>query len=237
MTAATAAAAKAPRHAEGVTYAVIPAMAGAELFRCETFRATLSVASCGKRWRQQRDVAFEERSACSSCQIGCSHAGEELVHRSRLYGVPICPRCRRRTMRRMIHGRRCVNCYNREREWRIGRNSKGRPPRKLRLVPARLGLVLDPGGAGERYIELAESAVRDVVELAIAALRVVDGAIAFCRPRGDVPAMTITELARMFAAKSTRLSGDDRRAADIARRHRRGGKRDAVTSSPAARAA
>jgi hypothetical protein len=89
----------------------------------------------------------------------------------------------------------CPSCYNRARELRIGRNSKGRPPRKLRLVPARIGLVIDPGGAGERYVEVAEAAARDTIELAIAALRVVDGAVAITRPRGG-EAITIAELAR-----------------------------------------
>jgi hypothetical protein len=62
--------------------------------------------------------------------------------------------------------------------------------------------------------------VRDSIELAVAALRVVDGAAAFCRPHGDAPGMTIAELARMFAAKPKRLSGADLLAADIVRRHR-----------------
>jgi hypothetical protein len=229
-------AAAAPQHAPGVIYTMLPDLPGIEMFRCDRWRATMSVANCAARWQQQRNAAVEDRSACYGCATGACHAGEEPARRSRIFSWPICPRCRRLTMRRMIGNRRCINCFNREREWRIGRNSKGRPPRKLRLVPARLGLVLDPGGAGERYLEIAEPAVRDVVELAIAALRVVDGAVAFCRPREDAPAMTIAELAGMFAAKPTRLSGDDRRAADIVRRHRRSRKRDAVTP-PAARAA
>jgi hypothetical protein len=236
MIAASAAAAKAPRHAEGVTYTVTPDMAGAELFRCETFRATLSVASCGKRWRQTRDMSLEDRTACYGCIVGAAHSGEEPDRRSRLYGLPICPRCRRRTMRRMIGNRRCINCYNREMELVRGKNSKGRPPRKLRLGPARLGLVIDPGGAGERYVELAEPAVRDNIELLVAAMRVVDGAVAITRPRGGVPSVSIAELAGMFAAKPMRLSSADLRAADIVRRHRRSRKRDAVTP-PAAGAA
>jgi hypothetical protein len=213
-------AAAAPQRAPGVIYTILPDLPGIEMFRCDRWSATMSVVSCAKRWSAQRDAAVEARSACYGCALGACHAGEEPARRSRIFSWPICPRCRRLTMRRMIGNRRCINCFNREREWRIGRNSKGRPPRKLRLVPARLGLVLDPGGAGERYLEIAEPAVRDVIELGIAALRVVDDAVAFCRPRGDVPAMTITELAGMFAAKPTRLSSADLRAADIVRRHK-----------------
>jgi hypothetical protein len=224
----------APHRAPGVEYQTRSECQALSFFRCDALRSTMSTASCALNWARQRDAALEDRSACHGCNIGAAHAGEEPDRRSVMFGLPFCNRCRRRAMR-IIGGTLCPSCWNRARELRIGRNSKGRPPRKLRLVPARLGLVIDPAGAGERYIELAEPAVRDAIELGIAALRVVDGAVAFCRPRGDAPAMTIAELAGMFAAKPTRLSGDDRRAADIVRRHR-SGRRDAVTPR-AARAA
>jgi hypothetical protein len=227
-------AAAAPQHAPGVIYTMLPDLPGIEMFRCDRWRATMSVANCAARWQQQRNAAVEDRSACYGCATGACHAGEEPARRSRIFSWPICPRCRRLTMRRMIGNRRCINCYNREREFVSGRNSKGRPPRKLRLVPARIGLVIDPGGAGERYLELAEPAVRDMLELGIAALRVVDGAVAITRARGG-EAITVADLARQFSPKPRGMSGDDRRAADIVRRHRRG-RRDAVTP-PAARVA
>jgi hypothetical protein len=74
--------------------------------------------------------------------------------------------------------------------------------------------------AAERYLEIAEPAVRDTIELAVVGLRVVDDDVAFCRPRGGSAAITVGELARMFTSSAPRLHGDDLRAADIVRRHR-----------------
>jgi hypothetical protein len=224
----------APHRAPGVEYQTRSECQALSFFRCDALRSTMSTASCALNWARQRDAALEDRSACHGCNIGAAHAGEEPDRRSVMFGLPFCNRCRRRAMR-IIGGTLCPSCWNRARELRIGRNSKGRPPRKLRLVPARLGLVIDPAGAGERYLELAEPAVRDMLELGIAALRVVDGAVAITRARGG-EAITVADLARQFSPKPRGMSGDDRRAADIVRRHRRSRKRDAVTP-PAARAA
>jgi hypothetical protein len=224
----------APHRAPGVEYQTRSECQALSFFRCDALRSTMSTASCALNWARQRDAALEDRSACHGCNIGAAHAGEEPDRRSVMFGLPFCNRCRRRAMR-IIGGTLCPSCWNRARELRIGRNSKGRPPRKLRLVPARLGLVIDPAGAGERCSELAEPAVRDMLELGIAALRVVDGAVAITRARGG-EAITVADLARQFSPKPRGMSGDDRRAADIVRRHRRSRKRDAVTP-PAARAA
>jgi hypothetical protein len=131
----------------------------------------------------------------------------------------------------MIWDRLCVSCQNRSYEVTKGRNAKGTPP-KLQLEPRRLGVVIDHGAAGARYIELLEPATVDMAEVALAALRVSGLPLAFCRPRGEVPPMTILELARMFGAKPTRLSGDDRRAADIVRRHGGGRRRGIVARAP-----
>lgn len=43
----------------------------------------------------------------------------------------ICPRCGAGTTR-MIEGRKCINCYNRQREYVAGRNAKGTAPTKMR---------------------------------------------------------------------------------------------------------
>jgi hypothetical protein len=221
----------APHRAPGVEYQTRSECQALSFFRCDALRSTMSTEACARNWRRQRDAALEDRSACHGCNIGAAHAGEEPDRRSSMFGLPFCNRCRRRAQR-LVGGMWCPSCYNRARELRVGRNSKGHAPKKLRLVPARIGLVIDPGGAGERYIEIAEPAVRDSIEVAVAALRVVDGAVAITRPRGDVPPMTITELARMFGAKPTRLSGDDRRAAGIVRRHGGGRRRGIVARAP-----
>lgn len=206
-------------HADGVTYLSAPELPGQEMFRCGSWHATMTVASCAKRWRRQRNAIVPDRDACYGCIIGAAHAGEKPDRRSRIFHWPLCPRCRRRC-ERMIGRRVCISCYNRQREFFSGRNAKGGRPR-LVLEPVRIGVIVDPGGVGERYIEIAEPAVRDTIELAVGALRVVDGAVAITRPRGDVPPMTISELTRMFATKQRRKSGVELLAADIVRRYGR----------------
>jgi hypothetical protein len=168
------------------------------MFRCNRWRATMSISSCAKRWRAHRDADVEHRDACHGCDVGAAHADEQPDQRSALYQLPICPRCRRRSSR-IIGGLRCVSCYNRQREFISGRNAKGTPP-SIVLKPARIGLVINPGEAGEVVIDVAEVAVLDSVELAVAAMRVVDGAVVFTRPRGGA-AIDLAELRRRHGTK------------------------------------
>jgi hypothetical protein len=127
-----------PRPAPGVTYAEDTAAPGLKFFRCEPHRATLSMKGCASRWAEAQAATGQlaERMAdCRSCVIGAAHAGAEHVHHSRLFGVMICPRDAgdRHTggTMRMIGNRRCVSCYNREREMKAGRNARGNVPTEL----------------------------------------------------------------------------------------------------------
>jgi hypothetical protein len=186
-------AATVPLRAAGVTYLTVPDLPGVAMFRCEKLRATMSFQSCAARWRLQRNADFERADACSGCAIGAAHSGVEPDHRSKIFGWPICPRCRRRSIR-MIGNRRCVNCYNREQEFGWGRNSRGTKPRLI-LKPARIGLVINAGDADEIAIDIAERLTLDCVEIAIGAMRVVDGRVAITRPQGG-RAIDLAELAR-----------------------------------------
>ena len=101
-----------------------------KFFRCTRLSATLSTNSCAQRHRDAQTATgdtLDRLTDCRSCQIGAHHAGVELIHYSWLYGSQICPRCGHGTTR-MIHGRRCISCYNREREFIAGRNAKGTKP-------------------------------------------------------------------------------------------------------------
>ena len=99
----------------------------------------------------------------------------------------------------MIFNRLCISCSNRQWELQRGRNSRGSKPR-LVLEPARIGLVINPGIADEIVVDVAEPMARDTTELAIGALRVVDGAVAVTRPRGGA-AISLAELARRHGPK------------------------------------
>lgn len=134
--------------APGVTYAVVTSAPGLKMFRCEPYRANLTMQGCGARWREAQTAGGEaaDRVAhCRGCSIGALHAGFRPIAYSRWFGVSICPRCSKGTTR-MIGGSRCVSCYNRERELRAGRNARGNKPVELLERPlhaVELRLVVD----------------------------------------------------------------------------------------------
>jgi hypothetical protein len=78
-----------------------------QFFRCEPYRATLATTACAERWRQaQRAVGHDADrfEKCRGCRVGAAMAGERHVHRSAIFDLGICPRCRRGGSR-MIGGR------------------------------------------------------------------------------------------------------------------------------------
>jgi hypothetical protein len=105
----------------------------------------------------------------------------------------ICPRCRRGGSR-MIGGRLCVSCWNREREVKIGRNAKNTRP-QLVLEPRRLGVVIGYGDTDQQYFEVRDDHTRDDVEMPLHVLSTVPGRVAFCRARGGRPAISTMDLA------------------------------------------
>jgi hypothetical protein len=165
-------------------------------FRCSPLRATLSVESCAANWRRAQripaaDLGFVGK--CGDCAIGSAHAGERHVHRSRIFDLEICPRCRRGGAR-MPGNRRCISCYNREREVKAGKNAKGTKP-GLVLDPRRLGAILNYGAPDQRLVDLLDPLTQDTIELAVQVLRTVRGRVAFCRPRGGRQSISTIDLA------------------------------------------
>lgn len=133
------AAPSAPREAPGVTYAENALAPGLKFFRCDAYRASLTMPGCAARWREAQTATGDRGdalSACRGCSIGALHAGYAPVHYSRFYGLSICPGCGKGTTR-MIGNRVCVSCYNRRREMRAGRNARGNRPVELLQHPLR----------------------------------------------------------------------------------------------------
>jgi hypothetical protein len=92
---------------------------------------TLSTSSCAKLWeaaQRQRPKPWESSAACRTCPVGAQHAGRPLPVPAAEQLRLICPRCRRQAAR-LINGRLCVSCMNREYEALKGRNAKGGRPR------------------------------------------------------------------------------------------------------------
>ena len=168
-------------HVEGVSYFRIEGFAP-EMFRCQTWRANLAVPSCAARWRKAQKARGEdaviEWRLCASCPIGAAHAGEPQMPRAANFGTNVCCRCRRGTLRRMIGQRHCISCWNREAEWRKGRNARGNAPIKAlaELRYLTLAVVLDPGQPGERTVEYTDIAI-DEEELRLTIGRVHEGHI------------------------------------------------------------
>ena len=175
-----------PPIAAGVDYYSIDGVPG-RFFRCLPYRATLSISACAYRWRKAQRVRGDAAipfEKCRTCPIGAAHAGEAVTYYSPLFGKPICCRCGKVSMRRMIGGRLCLSCYNREVEIRRGRNSKGNAPKKLAPLDRRtVRYAID--GAGVETFSLERSA--DLTELMVAVLRKVRGRVAFAFHGGPVP--------------------------------------------------
>ncbi len=136
-----------------------------QVFLCPKIpgRLSLSEVSCANQFTAAQSKEWAYRLPhCVDCPIGAKNAGVEI-------GAPfqkraVCVRCGSGSGR-MVLGRLCMSCYNREREWRIGKNAKGGTPREY--IP--LGrFVFTCVGNGRRYLIEATS----VVEARLAAQKV-----------------------------------------------------------------
>ena len=111
-----------------IDYFTIPELPEKPLFKCERRSATIQPGTCASMWREANGKHPPERClACKNCRIGAHHAGEGDVSLSQFRGATICGRCHRIGMR-LVAGHLCVSCWNREREYLIGRNRRGIPP-------------------------------------------------------------------------------------------------------------
>ena len=148
---------------EYVEFAELP---GVKHFHCSRYNATLSTESCAGNWREGNHLLSEKRMRCRVCPIGAVHAGETAASMSPLKGSLICGRCHIGATR-LIGKHLCISCYNRQREYLIGRNAKGSRPVKLApLEPRRIRYM-----AGSTVKTLYMPLSVDTEELVVAALR------------------------------------------------------------------
>lgn len=180
-----------PRMVEGVTYTPSDLAPGLLMFGCDRLKASLSLGGCAKRWSEAKAPAPKGRrrggeigddgasapdrfAACRGCPVGAQHAGEAHISYSTLFGASICPRCRKGTTR-MIGGRVCVSCYNRQREMREGKNARGNAPTKLQALHSVVFLAV----VGDRVRVIRADGVADMVEPVIQTLRTTPGKATF----------------------------------------------------------
>lgn len=122
-----------------------------QLFQCPNIpgKLTLSELSCANYHKAAQNKDWQYRLPhCIECPIGAKNAGVEI-------GAPfqkkmVCVRCGSGAGR-MVMGRLCMSCYNREREWRLGRNAKGGIPREYR--PLGRFVFIHPGSCRRYQVE------------------------------------------------------------------------------------
>ncbi|WP_454764434.1 hypothetical protein [Cupriavidus campinensis] len=158
-----------------VVYFELAELPGRRYFACGPLLATLDADACAGNWRRANNDRDISRLKCRGCQIGAEHAGESGVNNSPFRGKLICGRCHRGASR-LIHGHLCVSCYNRQREWLIGKNAKGSPPIKLARLDSRS--VTYQRADGTVHIRAIDRTV-DMEEVLVAVLRDEQQAVRF----------------------------------------------------------
>ena len=145
--------------APGVQYFAYPGAPG-DFFRCDRLSASMSTASCARRWeeandRRRKHDPCDPLHRCKGCSLGSAHAGKVAAPVSPYYGARICARCHRPSSR-LINKRLCPSCINRQYELLKGRNAKGKPPVNARpLFPFRVHYRGENGAVSDAYYDHA----------------------------------------------------------------------------------
>lgn len=150
-----------------IEYFEIPEMPGQNFFRCERRKASIRLTVCLNMWTSSQSKDADERYlSCRGCQVGAKHAGATEATLSPLFAAAVCGRCGSGATR-LIGGHLCVSCYNRGREWLIGRNARGNKPSTL---PPLWRLAIRYRTGGRVKVREMPHAL-DVLELITATLR------------------------------------------------------------------
>lgn len=150
------------------------------MFECVRIpgRLTLSVGSCAKSWQDGNGSDPDKRMRfhhCTRCPQGAIHAGcATLAVVNPYYMRKRCPRCDRPSQR-MIGGRICVSCYNRELEVLKGRDGRGKVPKNLPQVHAEAVAMVVNG----RFACVQVAYAVDLLEAQLVVLRKTEGEVRF----------------------------------------------------------
>ncbi|MDR6855297.1 hypothetical protein [Variovorax guangxiensis] len=114
----------------------------------------MTTTSCAQRWS-----AATSGSTCRGCPIGhahqaCASPAQTSTARQRERQHE-CLRCGRTDLRIVREAGTCISCYNREREQRVGANSKGKAPVKFK--PLDVFAVATETQAGEVLHHVVEA--------------------------------------------------------------------------------
>lgn len=167
-----------------VDYFTMTDVPGKMYFRCDRMRASLSTEACSSMWRKADELNDGSHNACRLCPIGAVHAGEVAASMSPLKGSMTCARCHRGAGR-LIGGMHCVSCYNRQREYLVGRNGRGKAPVKIGRLDARVVRYV----AGDAVKAMRMPLSTDIDELVVAVLRDSRQAVIFAFNNAPPPGM------------------------------------------------
>ena len=219
-------------------------MSTIELFRCTKRSASLTTKTCSSFFQaaaRKRPQAWDSNYHCRGCTIGAAHAAgsstpvddaEAKAAAARQQVIDewknVCPRCLRLSSR-IIGGKLCVSCWNRQREVRVGKNRKGTAPKLLpsKLCSVTLRIIDSEGSRVETFTN-----VTGPEEVMAVVARQATGPVAFGRV--VEPVLDGAEL-EAWCQSVERAQRDKRNAArkalrlDRDRRHRPGGVRDVPT--------
>lgn len=162
---------------ELVRYRTIEGVPG-RYFDCPRNLGMLSTTACARAYQEAMSPDFlreGRRITCRGCPVGAQHAGVASGPAvSRFLGSSMCAR-HQGDGGRLIRGSICVSCYNREREWKIGKNAKGAKPVHARPIG---GVALALVAGGRSRVALVGN-VTGVVEAAIQILRTAREPVSF----------------------------------------------------------
>jgi len=134
------------------------------LFTCPNHIGELRItpATCASMWlraRREAKESWHRLAPCVGCQIGAANAGASAPARpSPTVSGPSCVRCGQGGRRLVLGKSLCVSCFNRQREYRAGRNAKGGPTRDhMPLFCAVLGVVGEAGAVQPMRVEWVSS--------------------------------------------------------------------------------
>lgn len=154
------------------------------LFLCPRHPGGLRLTEngCAHGWRRAKKMRV---GACLGCDIGARCAGETVAaSRPMATADRLCGRCLG-LARRLVYGRICVSCANRDYEVRKGKNAKGRAPVKARAVFPMTICFLRPDERAIVYRSFGR--VASLIEAEVGTVRREDGVVYFSRCQPPLP--------------------------------------------------
>lgn len=172
-------------------------------FTCQRHQGALRLtpATCAGMWQRARRNAEPDRirlEPCRGCPVGAAHAGVK-VRPSPAQAIDpglSCVRCGQSGGRRLVGSRLCVSCYNREREYEIGRNAKGGPcSHHVPLFCATVGAVTETGAVRPLQVDMVATHLEAALVIARAA-----GSVRFGRVPPGAPSTPCPPMPKRQAA-------------------------------------